>query len=354
MNRSVLILLMGVSVMTAGAEPLKIIGFETESGITFEGATVSNYYTLEFAASPSGPWTNWGSVTEQSITGTVMSAPSPFFYRIKQTDSSAFPPYAVVGHTHSNITSSWLASNAVQTGHIADGAVSEAKLAVSGALVANLNADLLDGLDASAFERASTGRSYLVFNTTGGVAVWDSTTGSWIDHTIGGTIFRADESAGNFAVMNGTGTVAVWNSTTKTWTNHNVGGTSHDLDGSQGNFSVANETGAVAVWDGTTATWTDYNLGGTMYDSDETEGSFGFMNTSGEVAVWDSGAKVWTNYSLGGTSQRLRDCNGTFAAINTAGKAVVWDNVTGTWIGHDVGGTGNDIVSPNDDEWPDD
>jgi len=77
-----------------------------------------------------------------------MSVPSPFFYRIKQTASSAFPPYAPVGHTHSNISSARLAPNAVQTSNIADGAVCHAKLSVSSVLVPNLNADLLDGLDA--------------------------------------------------------------------------------------------------------------------------------------------------------------------------------------------------------------
>ncbi len=108
MSKSVLVVLMALCVTTAVAEPLKIIGFETGSGITFQGATVSNYYTLEFAMSPGGPWTNWGSITDQPVTGTVMAVPSPFFYRIRQTESSAFPPYALVGHTHSNITAAML------------------------------------------------------------------------------------------------------------------------------------------------------------------------------------------------------------------------------------------------------
>lgn len=77
-------------VSVAEAEPLKIIGFETASGITFQGATVGNYYTLEFAPTVSGPWTNWGSVCGQAITGTVMATPAPFFYRIRQTDGSEF------------------------------------------------------------------------------------------------------------------------------------------------------------------------------------------------------------------------------------------------------------------------
>lgn len=108
MRKSLVVAVVGLFVAGATAEPLKIIGFDTATGITFEGATVSNYYTIEFAMSPGGPWTNWGSITDQPVTGTVMAVPSPFFYRIRQTDSSAFPPYAVVGHTHSNITASML------------------------------------------------------------------------------------------------------------------------------------------------------------------------------------------------------------------------------------------------------
>lgn len=87
------------------AEPLQIIGFDTANGLTFQGATVSNFFTLDFALTPGGPWTNWGAVTEQPITGAVMQLPSPFFYRIRQTDSSNFPPYAAVDHTHSDLAS---------------------------------------------------------------------------------------------------------------------------------------------------------------------------------------------------------------------------------------------------------
>lgn len=104
MSKLVLVLLLGLSVTVAIAAPLKIIGFETGSGITFEGATASNFYTIEFASTVSGQWTNWGSITEQPVTGAVMCAPSPLFYRIKQTDSSAFPPYAPSDHTHTSVS----------------------------------------------------------------------------------------------------------------------------------------------------------------------------------------------------------------------------------------------------------
>lgn len=106
MRKSLVVAVVGLFVTVATAEPLKIIGFETGSGITFEGATVSNYFTIEFATSPSGPWTNWGSITEAPVTGAVMAVPSPFLYRIRQTDSSAFPPYAPVSHTHQEMAGS--------------------------------------------------------------------------------------------------------------------------------------------------------------------------------------------------------------------------------------------------------
>ncbi len=87
------LVIMAASIQVALAEP-QIIGFDRGEGLQFQGATVSNYYTLEFAAHVNGPWTNWGAVSDQPITGSVMSLPSPFFYRIRQVPNSQFPPYA--------------------------------------------------------------------------------------------------------------------------------------------------------------------------------------------------------------------------------------------------------------------
>lgn len=177
-------------VTTTFAAPLTIIGVDTSSGITFEGATVSNYYTIEFATAIGGPWTNWGSISDQPITGSVMTVATPLFYRIRQTNSSAFPPYATTSHTHSNITSSMLATSAVQTanisnaavtqaklaplavgnGQIANGAITEAKISASGTLVPSFNADLLDGLHAA--QIAGSGSSF----PTGGIIMWSGTT----------------------------------------------------------------------------------------------------------------------------------------------------------------------------------
>jgi hypothetical protein len=49
------------------------------------------------------------------------------------------------------VGSAQLAAGVVQTSNIASGAVTEAQISASGILVPNLNADLLDGLDSSAF-----------------------------------------------------------------------------------------------------------------------------------------------------------------------------------------------------------
>ena len=76
------------------ASELEIVGFDASRGMQFEGGTIGNYFTLEFAPTLDGPWTNWGSVSSASITGTVMSLPIPFFYRIVESPAGAFSPYA--------------------------------------------------------------------------------------------------------------------------------------------------------------------------------------------------------------------------------------------------------------------
>lgn len=143
MKVSILSVLMTMLISAATAEPLTIIGFDTGSGMTFQGATVSNYYTLEFAPTASGPWTNWGSVCGQAITGTVMALPSPFFYRIRQTDGTAFPPYAPA----TNIPGSMLADGAVSGAKLAPNSVDLSGPAVTGTIPGNRmpgNVALLD------------------------------------------------------------------------------------------------------------------------------------------------------------------------------------------------------------------
>ena len=239
-------LVMALSGTTTLAVPLTIIGVDTSSGIKFEGATVSNYYTLEFATSVDGPWTNWGSITDQPVTGSVMTISSPLMYRIRQADSSAFPPYATTSHTHSNITSSMLATSAVQTANIANGSVTQAKLAsasvgnsqiasgaiteskisASGNLVSSLNADLLDGLHAA--QISASGSSI----PSGGIIMWSGS----IDNIPSGWVL-CNGSNGTPDLRNrfiiGAGTLYSVGSVGGS-TNHNHGGTT----GSSGSMIV--------------------------------------------------------------------------------------------------------------------
>lgn len=76
------------------ADGIEIVGYQTDRGLQFQGGTVSNFYTLEFAPTLDGPWTNWGSVSTASITGSVMSLPAPFFYRIVEVPPDAGFTYA--------------------------------------------------------------------------------------------------------------------------------------------------------------------------------------------------------------------------------------------------------------------
>ena len=54
------------------AGEIEIAGYDTGQGMHFQGGTISNYFTLEFAPTLDGPWTNWGAVSSAAITGTVI------------------------------------------------------------------------------------------------------------------------------------------------------------------------------------------------------------------------------------------------------------------------------------------
>jgi len=88
---------------TAYAAPVDIIGYENGGELAFQGGTVSNYFCIEYATSLNGPWTNWGSLSEQPITGTVMVAAGPMFFRVTSTDGESMPRYALVDHSHDSV-----------------------------------------------------------------------------------------------------------------------------------------------------------------------------------------------------------------------------------------------------------
>src|SRR5262245_8543708 len=69
---------------------LQIVGIEQGGILTFQGGTLSNFFTLEYAPSVTGPWTNWGSLTDQPITGSVMVAAGPMFFRVKSSEDKSF------------------------------------------------------------------------------------------------------------------------------------------------------------------------------------------------------------------------------------------------------------------------
>ena len=73
------------------ADGLRIAGFDHNGYLTFQGASISNYFTLEFAPAVDGPWTNWGAISGEPISGAVMSSPTPMFYRIRESSSDNFP-----------------------------------------------------------------------------------------------------------------------------------------------------------------------------------------------------------------------------------------------------------------------
>lgn len=94
-------LILGIMMITlpavpALAAPVEIIGYENGGTLTFQGGTISNYFRIEYATSLNGPWTNWGSLSEQPITGNVMVAAGPMFFRINSTDGQSFPPYGPI------------------------------------------------------------------------------------------------------------------------------------------------------------------------------------------------------------------------------------------------------------------
>ena len=84
------------------AAPVEIIGYENGGALTFQGGTISNYFRIEYATALSGPWTNWGSLSEQPITGAVMVAAGPMYFRIASTDGASMPRYSLADHNHTN------------------------------------------------------------------------------------------------------------------------------------------------------------------------------------------------------------------------------------------------------------
>lgn len=77
------------------AETIQIVGFD-RSTITWTNTTTSGVFTLEWASSPTGTWLgNWNEMDHQSITGAVMTARLPAYFRVVQDTQ-----WVTVGNPH--------------------------------------------------------------------------------------------------------------------------------------------------------------------------------------------------------------------------------------------------------------
>jgi formylglycine-generating enzyme len=66
----------------AEAQTVQIVGFD-RSTITWTNAPTNGVFTLEWADSPTGTWAgNWNGLNHQPITGAVMSARLPAYFRV--------------------------------------------------------------------------------------------------------------------------------------------------------------------------------------------------------------------------------------------------------------------------------
>jgi len=70
------------------AQECGIVGYDKNGVLTFTTTDPDRLFTLEFSTSPSGPWTNWGSVSSATVTGIVMSTPTPMWFRIATLSAS--------------------------------------------------------------------------------------------------------------------------------------------------------------------------------------------------------------------------------------------------------------------------
>jgi hypothetical protein len=85
MKRIVYLILFLLSYEYVFAQRPAIIGFDRFGVLTFQSSQPGQQFTLEFASSPDGPWVDWGSVSQQPITGQVMSVQTPMFFRISES-----------------------------------------------------------------------------------------------------------------------------------------------------------------------------------------------------------------------------------------------------------------------------
>lgn len=168
------IMVLSALVVTAYAAVPKTInyqGYLTDSS----GAPITGSASIEFSlyTAPTGTasnvWTENQSVTVNNgvfnaVLGSVISLNTvtfdvPYFIGVKVGTDAEMTPRQAVSSSAYAITADTAfklsCTGCVTNGMIADSTISEAKLAPTGTLVTNLNADLLDGSHATAFAASS-------------------------------------------------------------------------------------------------------------------------------------------------------------------------------------------------------
>jgi hypothetical protein len=239
------------------------------------------------------------------------------------------------------VTAAKLGAGAVGNSQLAAGAVTEGKISAVGMLVANLNADLLDGLHATSFAQTGAGpesKNVGVCNTSGTAAVWDTATMTWSQVSLGGASSGIIGSGGNIAFANNVGKAAVWSMTAKTWTQVDLGGGFAGLAGSKGNFVVANNGCKAAAWSSTTGTWTLVALGSAYGSLAASGGNFVVANSGGTAAAWSEATASWTTVALGNAFGDIATSAGNFVVVNNSGTAAAWNHATGAWTTVALGG----------------
>ena len=321
---------------------LHALGSDTASTAILANAVVNGVYTTGMYADP-----NWiTSLGASKITGDIAGNASGFLGNLSGDVAGSQGATVIVNDA---VITPTIANGAVTTAKLAAGAVTEGKILAAGLLVANLNADQLDGLHATSFAQKGAGpesKNVGVCNSTGTAAVWDSATGTWSQVALGGSSSALIGSGGNIAFANNAGKAAVWSMTAKTWTQVALGGSYTGLLASKGNFVVANNGGKAAAWSDATKTWTQVALGGAYGGIAASGGNFVVANSGGSAAAWNDPAGTWSTVALGSAFGDIATSAGNFVVVNNSGTAAAWNHTTGTWTSVALGGaTGGGVTA---------
>jgi hypothetical protein len=321
---------------------LHALGSDNAMTAVMADAVVNGVYTTGTYADPS--WIT--SLRSSKITGDIAGKASGFLGNLSGEVVGSQGATVIVSDA---ITTAKIANSAVTTAKLAAGAVTEGKISAAGLLVANLNADLLDGRHATSFAEKGAGpesKNVGVCNTSGTAAAWDSATGTWSSVALGGSSSALLGSGGNIAFANNAGKAAVWSMTAKTWTQVALGGSYMSLLASKGNFVVANNSGKAAAWSDATKTWTQVSLGSGYGGIAASGGNFVVANSNGSAAAWNDPAGTWSTVSLGISAfGDIAGSAGNFVVVNNSGTAAAWNHTTGAWTSVALGGaTGGGTV----------